>query len=170
MRAFIASPAFIDDYDNLKKSFSDIVQGKWVEEQMLHLTWVFLGNLHSIDSIEDKMDRMDNLLSTSKLVSLSVFGKPPRVLYATVPRNGNIENQARIFDKSGFDMSRFKPHVTLCRIKNINGDDKFKSTLDKFRYELSGKISTEIILYESKLTPSGPIYSELKRIHSINSG
>jgi len=43
MRLFIASPVIFDNYASLKEDFEGIIEGKWVDEKNLHLTWVFLG-------------------------------------------------------------------------------------------------------------------------------
>ena len=55
MRLFIASPVVLDDYSSIKEDFKNIIEGKWVEEQNLLLTWGFLGELNHEKPIIDNL-------------------------------------------------------------------------------------------------------------------
>ena len=54
MRLFIASPIILDDYASIQEDFKDIIEGKWVEEENLHLTWVFLGEMKDERAVVEK--------------------------------------------------------------------------------------------------------------------
>ena len=55
MRLFIASPIILDDYTSIKEDFKDIIEAKWVEEENLHLTWVFLGDVKNENPVIEKL-------------------------------------------------------------------------------------------------------------------
>ena len=55
MRLFIASPVILSHYDVIKNDFEGIVEGKWVEEENLHLTWVFLGDVPNPQPVIEKL-------------------------------------------------------------------------------------------------------------------
>jgi len=61
MRLFIASPVIMDDYTSIKEDFKDIIEGKWVEEENVHLTWVFLGDVEDEKPIIDKLKEISPL-------------------------------------------------------------------------------------------------------------
>jgi 2'-5' RNA ligase len=67
-------------------------------------------------------------------------------------------------EKEGFEYDRqnFVPHLTLGRIRNISDKELFQQVMDDFReaFFLEQKI-TNLYLYESVLTPAGPIYTQL---------
>jgi 2'-5' RNA ligase len=58
----------------------------------------------------------------------------------------------------------YNPHLTLGRIKHINDKDLLKSLIDRFQNtELQTVLISEVILYESILLQSGPIYQPLAK-------
>ncbi len=82
MRLFIASPVILDDYASIKEDFDGIIEGKWVEEENLHLTWVFLGEVDDPGPIMEKLQTIDPLETTVTMAELGYFGRPPRVFFA----------------------------------------------------------------------------------------
>jgi len=76
MRLFIASPVILDDYASIQEEFKDIIEGKWVEEENLHLTWVFLGDLKDEKPIINKLQKISPLESEvgiEEVVALSPY-------------------------------------------------------------------------------------------------
>ena len=72
-----------------------------------------------------------------------------------------IENKIIDF---GFekDLKKFRPHLTIARIKHISNPNKLKNIINKYKEMLFQKVYVnEVILYESKLKPQGAIYSKL---------
>ncbi|MEA3419603.1 MAG: RNA 2',3'-cyclic phosphodiesterase [Campylobacterota bacterium] len=157
MRLFIASPIILDDYGSIQEDFKDIIEGKWVEEENLHLTWVFLGDVANEKPIIEKMQSVSAFEREVGIAELGYFGRPPRVFFAKAEEKLLYE-KAKEFKKSGFDLYRFKPHITLCRIKKINEYKSYKEKLKSYREKVLGIIKPEIALYQSTLTPGGPHY------------
>ncbi len=158
MRLFIASPIILDDYASIKEDFKDIIEGKWVEEGNLHLTWIFLGDVKDEEPIIDKLKEMSALESKVSIEELGYFGRPPRVFF-TKAEEKDLYDKAKEFRNAGFDLYRFKPHITLCRIKKIHDYKAYKEKLKEYRKKALGLILPEINLYESTLTSKGAEYA-----------
>lgn len=158
MRLFIASPVILDDYASIQEDFKDIIEGKWVEEQNLHLTWVFLGDVEEEKPIIDRLKYISSLESKVTIKELGYFGRPPRVFFAKAEEK-ELYDMAREFKNAGFELYRFKPHITLCRIKAIHNYKAYKEKLKEYREKSLGLILPEISLYESTLTKTGAEYT-----------
>lgn len=158
MRLFIASPVILDDYASIKEDFKDIIEGKWVEEQNLHLTWVFLGDMEDERAVIEKLKEISPLERNIRIKELGYFGRPPRVFFS---KSEEIElyDKAKEFRNAGFDLYRFKPHMTLCRIKAIHDYKAYKEKLKSYREKELGLILPKIHLYESTLTSKGAEYT-----------
>jgi len=157
MRLFIASPIILDDYASIKEDFKDIIEGKWVEEKNLHLTWVFLGDLKDERPIIDKLQEISPLEHNISIKELGYFGRPPRVFFSKA-EDKDLYDKAKEFRNAGFDLYRFKPHITLCRIKAIHDYKAYKEKLKVYREKTLGIILPDISLYESTFTSTGVNY------------
>ncbi len=158
MRLFIASPVILDDYNSIKEDFKDIIEGKWAEEENLHLTWVFLGDVKNEKPIIEKLKNISPVERETDIEKMGYFGRPPRVLFARAEEKW-LYNKAREFKEAGFNLYRFKPHTTLCRIKAIHDYKAYKEKLKEYREKKLGLILPEINLYESTLTFEGAEYA-----------
>jgi len=166
MRLFIASPIKLDNYTSIQEDFKNIIEGKWVEEENLHLTWVFLGDMKDEKSIIEKLKKMSPLENEVSIEEMGYFGRPPRVLFAKTEEKP-LYNKAREFKEAGFDLYRFKPHITLCRIKTIHDYKAYKEKLKTYREKILGLILPEINLYESRLTSEGAEYTCRYKIENL---
>lgn len=158
MRFFIGSPVIMDDYASIQNDFKDIIEGKWVEEQNLHLTWVFLGDVKEVNPIIDRLQDVSPMKDHTSIKALGYFGRPPKIFFAKSEETA-LYDKAREFRDSGFDLYRFKPHITLCRIKAIHDYKAYKEKLKTYRERSLGVILPEIHLYESNLSSEGAHYS-----------
>jgi len=165
MRLFIASPVILDDYAAIKEDFNDIIEGTWVEEKNLHITWVFLGEMPKAKSTIAKMSHLSNLESTVEIAELGYFGRPPKIFFARAEQKILYE-KARHLKEAGFDLYRFKPHITLCRIKAIHDYRAYKEKMKAYREKKLGVILPQIALYESKRTSKGLEYQSIYEINS----
>ena len=165
MRLFIASPIILDDYEAIKKDFEGIIEGKWVEEEKLHLTWIFLSEHPSAQETIEQMSPLSSLDDEVEIAGLGYFGAPPRILYADAKQT-MLYNKAREFKTAGFEMYRFKPHITLCRIEKVLDYKAYKEKVKSYKEKKLGRIKPGIILYESKRTSRG---LEYQKIHEIKS-
>ena len=161
MRLFIASKAILFESIDIRKAFDSLLRGTWVEAQNLHLTWVFLGDTMSPETAIATMQKISLQLDRPIPVKgLGTFGKPPQILYG-VSDHKRLYEQAERFAEAGFEMHRFKPHVTLCRIKSVADRKGFDNTVHTFQELTLGEILPEITLYRSHLSKEGPRYEAL---------
>ncbi|MFN3504763.1 MAG: RNA 2',3'-cyclic phosphodiesterase [Caldimicrobium sp.] len=186
VRAFLAIDLPLD----IKKAlcnFKNIpepkeVKLKWVEEENLHLTLKFFGNISEnlVEKIFNLCEKVCQEISNFRvdLGEVGVFpevGKP-RVLWIGVEHSKDrIEDLYLKIEKALKPLKldnkkeKFHPHITLMRIKDINNTIEFKQFFERIIKEaekLKGLsfMVKEIVLFKSDLFPTGPKYTPLKRI------
>ncbi len=163
MRLFIASPVVLYDYTALRLDFDSVLEGKWVPEGSLHMTWVFLGECAAAEPVLARLQDLTPLMSNEPLVSLGTFGRPLRILYARSSSTA-LYDKAREFRRLGFEIKRFTPHATLCRVKKIYDYKKFKALMKKYEGQELGEIRQEIALYQSILSDKEASYTKIASI------
>lgn len=164
---------FLRIYNILKHNLShDLI--RWVEPDKLHLTLKFLGETHN-----EKIPKIKQLLTEfvkgKKTLELNfdkvgIFGSSydPKVIWFGINHNEQIKefghNLLHHFHENGFrqDRQNFVPHLTIGRIKKLKNKKYFQSVIDKVKDENIQSFNIkEIILYQSILKPTGPIYIAL---------
>lgn len=149
---------------------------KWVESGNLHLTFTFLGDTEEnlISQLTGFMDETacDYNEFNMVLKSFGVFKniKDPNVLWFGVEHNNMLSNIKKTLDiklnNAGFPVENrdFKPHLTIGRPKYISDKAKLQKIIEKYDHkEISNQRVNEIILFESILTPNGPVYNLLHK-------
>lgn len=149
---------------------------KWVEKDNLHLTLAFLGDAEE-KKIKDLTEILIESCSASKEFGLVFTGtgvfknySDPKVIWVGINHseelailNKNISERlkAKFFPS---EEKRFRPHLTIGRVRRLTDPDKLKEALEKYKdVEFQNVIVTEVILYESILMKTGPIYKELRK-------
>jgi len=172
MRTFVAIE--VSD-QNVLNSISHVqselsIKAKPVELHNMHFTVQFLGEI-SEEMTRKISDALNSLEFTPFLISfvgIGVFPKPsfPRVIWIGTNEGVNeLEKLAEIIRAklSQLEFSpdkKFKPHITIFRVKNKIEDVSNK--LEKFSaYPFGKQTISEIKLKKSELTPNGPIYTDL---------
>jgi len=181
LRVFIA----IEIQDRIKDAIENIqeklkktnsIKGKWVSKENIHLTLKFLGDtqIQKIDKIKECIEetfREKNEISCS-LKNVGTFppSKSPRVVWVGIENKKDIiaEYADRLEDsllKLHFKKEKrsFKSHITICRVKNVTEPQLFTSQIQEINKEFPSIYFQieKITLFESKLTPQGPIYTSL---------
>ena len=160
MRLFIASPVILDDYKTIREDFAETIQGKWVEEENLHLTWLFLGECKDAEAIKAQLAGITPLEAEVPVAGFGYFGMPPRVFFAKA-ESKLLYEKAEAFKRAGFGLHRFKPHITLCRIKHIHNYSAYREKLESYRCRQLGRVLPGVVLYKSELGSTGPHYTAL---------
>lgn len=179
MRTFIAielpqhiTAALGNIQETLKSSKLNI---RWVRPENIHLTLKFLG-----DILPEAVDPISRALSESVRgydpISLSAKGsgafpgiKNPRVIWVglsgQVPRLKTLQQTlAENLAALGFEKEKraFKGHLTLGRIKGSVDPVKLNAALNEVMdFETEPFLADRIILFQSDLKPTGPVYTKI---------
>ena len=164
----------IKEIKNIQKLIGKkfIFTGKFIEEENLHLTLKFLGEI-DVDKTEEIKRRLKTIklkIFNASLNNIGVFSKRfPKIIW--VKFNGAEELQKEI-DNSLKDLfepeNRFMSHVTIARIKHI----KEKKELIEYLKSLKCKeefIVDKFYLKKSELLPEGPVYKIIKGFELFHS-
>jgi len=146
------------------------IKAKPVELHNMHFTVQFLGEVSEeiIGKISDVLNSIEFSAFSITFGSIGVFPKPnsPRVIWIGVTDGINeLEKLAEMICSKLSDIGfspdkKFKPHVTIFRVKNKIED--LPSKLEKFSSCSFGKqLVSEIKLKKSELTYQGSIYTDL---------
>ncbi|HHW59628.1 MAG: RNA 2',3'-cyclic phosphodiesterase [Bacteroidales bacterium] len=184
-RLFIALPIELnktakEEIINLQHQLA-MYKIKWVSLENTHLTLVFLGDTDEIhlSTICDAIDSLESEFHKYQieLAGLSIFGnkRSPRVLWTRWLDNDETKHLALSLQNKLTPLlsiteknENFVPHLTLGRIKSLSNIDNFYDVLDKYSNFSFGKyIIDRIILFESKLTSRGPLYTPLHTVKAI---
>jgi 2'-5' RNA ligase len=172
MRTFVAIEVSDKDVLNsIHKIQTELnIKAKPVELHNMHFTVQFLGEVSEemVGKISDALNSIEFSSFSISFASIGVFPKPnsPRVIWIGTDDGINeLEKLAEIIRSKmshlGFSPDKkFKPHVTIFRVKNKIED--LSSKLEKFSSCSFGKqLVSEIKLKKSELTSTGPIYTDL---------
>lgn len=178
MRSFLALPIRDNVRAKVKSFVEDVKKGirsrvKWVEEDNLHFTIFFFGEIdkEDVNRIESVINEKIPLIKkfNVRLRGVSFFPneKRVRVIWIEVEEGG--EEMKFIYLTLYPEFSRFLkirkenfiPHLTIGRAKMGLTDREVSlfKTDPVFPYFTIDKI----VLFESKLTPKGPIYTPIKK-------
>ncbi|QTA83288.1 2'-5' RNA ligase [Desulfonema limicola] len=185
IRSFIAVPL----PESIKKHIQGIqnnirlkgLKMRWVKLENIHLTLKFLGDipLSDIDAVSRTMAQAAESFTpmTLGVKGIGVFPgiKNPRILWAGM--NGGTHSLIHFqqtLENSliplGFKKEKrsFKAHLTIARIKDRIFPKDIIQIIEKFgNFESEPFTAEEIILYQSLLKPTGPVYTGLKTIKLI---
>ena len=149
---------------------------KWVKPEYFHLTLFFFGEIPA-----NQIPKLTEIIRFT-LINLSPFsfsvtgqaifkkGNEPRVLWLGVNAPDQLFDLKKAIDKSaeslGFisEEKRFRPHLTLGRFlpgQEVNTD--LESTLKEGQLmEAISYEASKVILFESKLLPTGAQYDPIE--------
>jgi len=172
MRTFVAIEVNNKDVlSSIHKIQTELnIKAKPVELYNMHFTVQFLGEVSEemIGKISDALNSIEFSAFSISFTSIGVFPKPnfPRVIW--IGTNDGVNELEKLAEMIRLKLSqlgfspdkKFKPHVTIFRVKNKIEDMSDK--LEKFSAYYFGKQTvSEIKLKKSELTPNGPIYTDL---------
>ncbi|MCD6463333.1 MAG: RNA 2',3'-cyclic phosphodiesterase [Thermotogae bacterium] len=145
-------------------------KGNWVKPENVHMTMVFLGELaeKKVEEIAQHLSkRLRGFPSFSFMVKGMGYFKGkngmPRVLWLGVEAPEALyklydEIVAELKQHSvTFDENKFKPHITLCRLKWV--PQYWEKLLNDVNFEDEIVVVDDVKIYSSILTPRGPIYN-----------
>ena len=182
MRCFIA----IDIDDQTRKALARLqneLQGKadikksdakWVNPETIHLTLKFLGEIKDELAV-DVCNITGDVASRHEAFELDVEsvghfgGASARVLWVGTGQNHDKmlqlqEDLEQQLDLAGWprEARKFSGHLTLCRIRNTGAGIKLAQMVSEYKdFKLGTMPADSVSVYQSQLTPKGPIYTVL---------
>ncbi len=176
MRVFVAIEIIDKTVINSIKKFQNElkIDAKPVEPENFHFTLQFLGEISQDLSLKIIKALQTIEFSSFDLVlkGTGVFPNPkfPRVVWISTDEKGRklliqlSKKVIKALESLGFFPDKpFKPHITVFRIKKKIGDISKELENQKLADFGTEKV-LNIKLKKSKLTSSGPIYSDLGEI------
>ena len=146
----------------------------WVAPKNIHLTARFLGDTDEklVGSLKDVIDRVAGASHATTLTidKLGAFPdmKRPRVIWAglagdTSSLQATVDQIERAVCELGFDpeSKKFRPHLTLARVKDTQGIEALTIAIQQFRPSPVAVVLDRLVLFKSTLTSQGAIYERL---------
>lgn len=178
IRSFLA----IDLDEDLKPKINDLINEfqeidakvKYVELENLHLTLKFFGDIDDeglnllIEAIENVVSKFNPFKINIKSCGAFPNKRRIRVIKLGIEDDSVLKDLHKQLDKEfvqlGFDKDKkFSTHLTIGRVKSAKNKDLIKECIEEFEdIEIGEMEVTQISLKKSTLTPSGPIYEDLK--------
>ena len=150
---------------------------KLVEEENLHITLIFFGELpeRSVGEIKGLLDALSFPGIQAALGSAGGFPPKgtPRVYYVALATGGDsvIALQKELVKTVSAveyrkDQRSFRPHITCARVKKRAEYGQLPAAADLQTESLQNlRFGFEkVVLFESRLSPSGPTYTPLKTV------
>lgn len=162
---------------NLRQAIPpDCAKVRWVREQAIHLTLVFLGELFD-DQLAEAKSVLARIAKEHHPFAMALTGsgtfpdeRRPRVLWAGVSAEARapITNLAYdLLDNLSFlkleEKKRFTPHITFGRIKSVTDLTLFQRSVHAISLSTSSFPVKEITLFKSELKPGGAEYTALAK-------
>lgn len=147
---------------------------KWVNPDNMHLTLKFLGEIKDVQVV-DICNITKEVASRHKSFELDVEtvghfgGRSARVLWVGTGQNSNnlLQLQNDLEEQlasAGWpkETRKFSGHLTLCRVRNSKAGVKLAQITEEYKDFKLGTIWADLVsVYQSQLTPKGPIYTVL---------
>jgi len=182
MRCFIA----IDIDRESKRALAELVEklraeadisksdAKWVDPEAMHLTLKFLGETKD-QQLADVFGAVEATAAAHGSFELEIAstgsfgGRTARVLWAGTGRGSEelLALQADLEERlaaAGWpkEQRAYSGHLTLCRIRNPKAGAVLKQAAENHKDFKAGTVAVDrITVYQSQLTPNGPIYTAL---------
>ena len=148
---------------------------KWVEEENLHLTMKFLGDVDMTligeigQVLQDSVAQVEPFTFTVHGAGAFPGTASARIVW--VGATGPIETLAKIYNHLNENLARlgvarenrrYVPHITLGRVKSPSKGRELTELIKKNSEKVFGDVDAgEILLMMSELSSSGPKYSVL---------
>jgi RNA 2',3'-cyclic 3'-phosphodiesterase len=183
-RIFIAlkvepGDALLRIYSSLKSLLGN-EKINWVDLCNIHLTLAFLGETHD-ERIKVAGIMLKNKCSGFGEFSFTLTGtgvfkdyRDPKVIWIGIDQSERLQMLNDVINTglkdTGFSVENrpFKPHITIGRIKFIKDSENLRSSIERYQHDFVQEVHvSEVILYESILKPTGPVYRPVGKFSLI---
>ena len=149
---------------------------KWINPENIHVTLAFLGDTEE-EMIKIISEMLKGVCEGSGTFELIIRGSgvfknlsDPRIIWTGIEPSGKLVKLHEIVVKglknTGIKLEEqpFNPHLTIGRIKFLKDRNVLKTILDKYQNtEIQIVPVSEVILYESILLQTGPVYKSIEK-------
>lgn len=161
--------------NTLKAARADV---KWTDPQKTHVTIKFLGDFHpdKIDAVSKSMVRATHQFQpfSLHLGTVGAFPKPthPRIVWVGIQdTTGHLKRLANdleiALEELGFQPEKreFSAHITIGRVRSGQGRQTLVQALSEASFSSRRELAVDsLILFQSTLTQTGPLYTKLKTV------
>ncbi len=145
---------------------------KWVNPKQIHVTMKFLGDITPPQAEQLSEDLRYIAADFSPFhfdvgrIGTFPGKKVPRIVWVGVENTPLLQELQQEIESAaeaiGVEREKrnFSPHLTLGRVKELDDPEDFRRFLYGHTLETTSNRVDRIVLFKSRLTPSGPIYSE----------
>jgi 2'-5' RNA ligase len=181
-RIFIALK--VEAGETLLKMISSLKSGlskdiiKWTSPDNIHITLAFLGDTEEkmIKAISSMLKEKCNGTGRFELIlnGSGIFRNlsDPRIIWTGIEPSEKLMHLNEIIMNGLKELNikleerPFNPHLTIGRIKHLNDKQTLKALIEQYQNsEIQIIPVTEVILYESILLQSGPVYKPIARFN-----
>ena len=152
----------------------DISDIKFVEKENLHFNLKFFKDLDrdKVDKLKENLEKVCSQYEPFE-VEIKGIGAFPNTSYVKVLWLGVTEGHqtfcalaesiGNLLSNMGFEKEEnYVPHLTLGRVKSDRNKNELLVQMRKYEKVEAGKMKIDkITLFESKLSPKGPVYEEV---------
>jgi len=159
----------LDEYEKeLEKTGADI---RLVSPELLHITLKFIGEVpdSQVEKIAESLEQVKGNAFSVNFDKVGAFPSLTRinVVWAGSSKDSLVLEQLgkkvnEVTYGIGEEQKSFKPHVTLARVKSGRNIESLRRFLASTKVEFGVAEFNEFQLKRSVLTPSGPIYSDVR--------
>ena len=150
---------------------------RWVGQDNTHLTVKFIGNL-SAGQVPEVCAALEGAAADVEPFDIEIRGvgtfpkRRPSVLWVGVDDPSRLLGRLHAAIENGLQKlgikkegRKFSPHITLGRVRGGKNIGALLQALDDEQpADLGTSRVTALVLFESKLTPQGPVYGRLAEI------
>ncbi|MFH0832151.1 MAG: RNA 2',3'-cyclic phosphodiesterase [Candidatus Aenigmatarchaeota archaeon] len=132
---------------------------KLVEPENLHFTLEFLGEISNASVIEERLAKIAGEFEPF-IINIRGIGVFPDMNYIRVVWLG-AEELSNL--QSAVNPKEATPHLTIARVRSVKDKEALKAFIEKHKdIDIGQMLVDKIKLKKSTLTPSGPIYEDIR--------
>jgi len=156
---------------SLQAKIGDIGKVKWVEEENIHITMKFLGDVDDgkVGEINDSLETVKHDTFKCEVKGFGTFPNEDyiKVMWAGIEPESQFKILSDKIEKTlepiGFKKeSRFHPHATIGRVRLVKDKEKLKASIVELKTEIFGEFElNQFKLRKSTLTPKGPVHEDV---------
>ncbi len=147
---------------------------RWTKEDNYHVTLTFIGEVSEaqIDDVDEALAGIDCPAFDLEIAGTGSFaqGDDPKVLWLGVTENPTLRLLKQRIDSAldRYDIpferrSRFTPHVTMARFRQMPDEQKIAEFMQAHNLKDFAPIAVEdFVLYESYSGSEGPVYQPME--------